>query len=157
MESAIYLTKLHLDNLINYAKSSPEKEICGLLLGDIVDGVTGIYKLKNFIPIRNISDDSYIEYIMEPNELLSVLKQTKHFDNNNELSIIGVFHNHPYWSPKPSIYDIEGAGYAGIYLIYSNKDDSIEAWFNEGSDDPNVTYALYKGEKKFGQSKIIII
>lgn len=156
MSSELYLTYDNLDKLIHYAKTSTEKEVCGLIVGDIISQELGIFRMHDFVPINNVSPNNEIEYIPEPSEYLSVLMSTKHLDPQAKYSIIGVFHTHPKWPPIPSLQDIEMAGIAGIYIIYSNKYNSIKAWFNEGSQDPNITYAIFQGEKKFGPSKLII-
>jgi proteasome lid subunit RPN8/RPN11 len=151
-KSGLLLTFTQLNELIDYAKTSPDKEICGAIMGTIVDQSLGLYKMVNFIPITNVAGHGVADYVMDPNELLNkVLMNSKlHMNPVAPLSFIGVFHNHPYWRPIPSVMDIEGAGYAGIYVIYSNKYNDIMAWYNEGSEDPNVTTATHNGTEGFG-------
>jgi len=152
------LTYTQLNELINYAKTSPHKEVCGAIMGKVVDQDTGLYKMVNFIPIKNVAGHGVADYIMHPNELLGkvIMNSKLHMNPKAPLSFVGVFHNHPYWKPIPSEMDIEGAGYAGIYVIYSNLYDDIMAWHNEGSNDPNVTTATYKGNRGFGGAYLLI-
>lgn len=154
----ILLTYMQLQELINFAKSSPHKEICGAIMGNIIDESIGIYKMIKFIPIKNIASEGVADYVMDGNELLNkvIMNSKLHMNPKAPLSFIGVFHNHPYWRPIPSEMDINGAGYAGIYIIYSNQYDDIMAWYNQGSDDSNVTTAVCKGNRGFGEAYLYI-
>lgn len=154
----LLLTYIQLNELINYAKTSPDKEICGAILGNVIDKDNGLYKMVNFVPIKNVAGEGVADYVMDPNELFNkVLKHSKiHFDPTAPLSFVGVFHNHPYWRPYPSEMDIEGAGYAGIYVIYSNLYNDIIAWYNEGSDDSNISSATNNGNRGFGNAYLYI-
>ena len=154
----LLLTYTQLNELINYAKTSPNKEICGAIMGNIVDKDSGLFKMVNFIPIKNVAGYGVADYVMDGNELLSKVlnKSQLHMNPKAPLSFIGVFHNHPYWRPFPSEMDIEGAGYAGIYVIYSNLYNDIMAWYNEGSDDSNVATATYGGNRGFGGAYLYV-
>lgn len=154
----LLLTYSQLNELINYAKTSPNKEICGAIMGNIIDKDLGLYKMVNFIPIENVAGYGVADYKMNGNELLSkVLKNSRlHMNPKAPLSFIGVFHNHPYWRPIPSEMDIDGAGYAGIYVIYSNLYNDIMAWYNEGSDDSSVATATYRGDRGFGGAYLYV-
>ena len=118
----LMLTYIQLNELINYAKTSPDKEICGAIMGQVVDQGEGLYKMVNFVPITNVAGVGVADYIMDPNELLHkvLMNSNIHMNPKAPLSFVGVFHNHPYWRPFPSSMDVEGAGYAGIFVIYSN-------------------------------------
>ena len=154
----ILLTYIQLQEVISYAKTSPHKEICGAIMGTVVDEEKGIYKMVEFIPISNIAGVGIADYIMDGNELLNkVLVNSKiHMNPKAPLSFIGVFHNHPYWRPIPSSMDVDGAGYAGIYIIYSNMYDDVMAWYNEGSNDHDVATATYEGNKGFGNAYLYV-
>lgn len=156
--SGLLLTYIQLKDLINYAKTSPHKEICGAIMGNVIDQVHGLYKMVNFIPIQNVAGEGVADYVMDANELMTkVLSQSQiHMNPKAPLSFVGVFHNHPYWRPIPSEMDIDGAGYAGIYIIYSNIYDDIMAWYNEGSDDHNVNTAMHGGHRGFDKSYLYI-
>jgi len=114
--------------------------------------------MVKFVPIKNVAGEGVADYVMNPNELMArVLSQSQiHMNPKAPLSFIGVFHNHPYWRPIPSVWDIDGAGYAGIYVIYSNLYDDVMAWYNEGSDDSNVATATYEGNRGFGGAYLYI-
>ncbi|KKM93332.1 hypothetical protein LCGC14_1209470 [marine sediment metagenome] len=154
----ILITYTQVCELINYAKTSPHKEICGAIMGKVISWEEGLYKMVKFIPITNVAAVGVGDYVMDGNELLDkVLTQSNiHMDHNAPLAFIGVFHNHPYWRPIPSSMDKDGAGYAGIYVIYSNQYDDLMAWYNEGSDDPSVTKATYKGNADFGPAYLFV-
>lgn len=154
----LMLTFAQLNELIKYAKTSPDKEICGAIMGNIIDKDKGIFKMVKFIPIKNVAGHGVADYIMDPGELLNkvLLHSQLHMDPKAPLSFIGVFHNHPYWRPIPSEMDIDGAGYAGIYVIYSNLYDDVMGWYNEGSDDSSVATATYKGNRGFGGAYLYV-
>jgi proteasome lid subunit RPN8/RPN11 len=157
-KTGLLLTYIQLNELIDYAKTSPDKEICGAIMGNIIDKDSGLYKMVNFIPIKNVAGAGIADYVMDGNELLNkvLINSNVHMNPKAPLSFIGVFHNHPYWRPIPSEMDIDGAGYAGIYVIYSNLYKDIMAWYNEGSDDPNIATARYKGTRGFGGAYLLI-
>lgn len=157
-KTGLLLTYIQLNELIDYAKTSPDKEICGAIMGNIIDKDSGLYKMVNFIPIKNVAGAGIADYVMDGNELLNkvLINSNVHMNPKAPLSFIGVFHNHPYWRPIPSEMDIDGAGYAGIYVIYSNLYKDIMAWYNEGSDDSNIATARYKGTRGFGGAYLLI-
>jgi len=152
------LTYIQLQELVNYAKGWPNKEICGAIMGTVISPTDGIYKMVKFIPITNVAGVGVADYIMDPNELYNkvLAKSNIHTDLKAPLAFIGVFHNHPYWRAIPSIMDIDGAGYAGIYVIYSNQYDDVMAYYNEGSDDPDIAEATYKGNRGFGNAYLYV-
>ncbi len=154
----ILLTYLQLQELIDFAKKSPHKEICAAIMGNIIDSSVGTYKMVKFIPIKNVAKEGIGDYIMDGNELLNkvIINSKLHMNPKAPLSFIGVFHNHPYWRPFPSEMDIDGAGYAGIYIIYSNQYDDVMSWYNQGSDDSDVTTAVYEGNRGFGGAYLYI-
>ena len=154
----ILLTYIQLQELISYAKTSPHKEICGAIMGKVISWEKGLFKMVKFIPITNIAGVGIADYVMDGNELLNkvLAKSQLHMDINAPLAFIGVFHNHPYWRPIPSSMDIDGAGYAGIYIIYSNQYDDVMAWYNEGSDNSDVAEATYKENKGFGNAYLYV-
>jgi len=154
----LLLTYTQLNELIQYAKTSPDKEICGAIMGNVIDKDFGLYKMVSFVPIKNIAGVGVADYVMDGNELLSkVLNNSQvHMNPKAPLSFVGVFHNHPYWRPIPSEMDIEGAGYAGIYVIYSNLYNDLMAWYNEGSDDSSVATATYRGDRGFGGAYLYV-
>jgi len=150
----LFLSYTQLQELVNYAKTSPNKEICGAIIGTVVNQEKGIYKMIKFIPIKNVAEEGVADYIMDGNELLNkvLINSQLHMNPKSALSFIGVFHNHPWWRPIPSEMDIQGAGYAGIYIIYSNLYDDLMAWYNEGSDDPKISTAMHQENVGFGNA-----
>lgn len=156
--NTLLTTYTQVQQLINYAKTSPYKEICGAIMGEVRDSEEYVYDMVEFVPITNIAPEGIADYIMDPNELLQkvLMRSSIHMDPNSPLAFIGVFHNHPYWRPIPSEMDIEGAGYTGIYIIYSNLYDDLMVWLNQGSDDPNVTTAMHNGNRGFDRACICI-
>lgn len=154
----LLLTYVQLMELINYGKTSPHKEVCGAIMGQVIDAQKGIYKMVSFIPITNVAGTGVADYEMDANELMHkvLMNSQLHFNPAAPLSFVGVFHNHPYWRPIPSEMDIDGAGYAGIYVIYSNQYDDTMAWINEGSDDSSISSAVHNNARGFGSAYLLI-
>lgn len=148
------MTYKDLNNIVEYAKTSPDREICAALLG--VDMADGNFRLKELVPIKNVAGKGVADYICDQGELLNVLMKTSLMNPASNARFIGVFHNHPYWRPHPSEMDIDGAGFAGVYIIYSNIYDDMMAWYNEGSFDSSVTYAVNDGKRGFRATEIIL-
>jgi proteasome lid subunit RPN8/RPN11 len=157
-KNIILLTYPQLQEMIQHAKSSPHKEICGAMMGIILNKEKNIYRFIKYIPIDNVAGIGVADYIMDGNQLLHkvLMESNIHGNPASPLSFVGVFHNHPYWRPIPSEMDKNGAGFAGVYIIYSNLYDDVMAWYNEGSDDHNITTAMYDGQIGFGPAYICI-
>ena len=113
------------EQLRNYGRSNSNQEVCGIL--------TGVKKEDHwvagrFIPVDNIDEaTNYQHYKMEPNQLLDALLETTHANEDADEDFVGIFHTHPNNQPRPSVFDIEGAGYNVFYVIYSPKHDN---WTN---------------------------
>lgn len=118
--------------LISYGNKFPSQEVCGALIG-ISDQSS--YTCTDFIKLTNVStEDQGHNYVPDPNEFFNVLKTTTHFSQKNTRQLVGIFHTHPHHLPIPSITDIEGAGYAGIYIIYSPKYTKLNAFYYDGNE-----------------------
>jgi proteasome lid subunit RPN8/RPN11 len=122
------------EQLKNYGKKSYPGECCGLLTGTT-------HKINNEIrsipfewhPIDNVSKEPYKwDYVMDPNQYMNVLKNTTLFNKKSAIELAAIFHTHPHNSPIPSQYDIIGAAWYTVYLIYGVSTDSMAAWFWNG-------------------------
>lgn len=138
-----------LMEMINFAEDKGKsEEIIFILSGKIIKNtyhISTVYQIENILHSAN-------EYC--PNKELFLQFITTRYGDKK---FIGIFHNHPFWPEKPSEKDINNAGFAGIYLIYSNISKNISTWVNEGSDDPSVNYAMYNNNKGLGPAKLEII
>ena len=98
-----------LEEIVAHAKRCHPKEGCGLVMGS--PSAPG----ARFIPMRNIAD-SATEYEMEPQELISELRDAR----NRGEQLIAICHSHPNGPAIPSRYDIERAYYPeAAHLIVS--------------------------------------
>ena len=110
---------------------SPHEEICGALLGK-KNGKEII--IEDYIPLTNVSDNKLVHYIPDPNEWFQVLQKTT-LDKDSEISLVGIYHTHPQSPPIASTTDIEEAGYAGIYIIYSPRYKKANTYYYDGDED----------------------
>ena len=127
------ITKDIVNAMITYGDNSPDTEVCGALVGK---ANKSSYTCTEFIPIQNVSNkNKEVHYIPDQNEFFNVLKTTTHFNTQNNLDLVGIFHTHPHHAPIPSSTDIMGAGYAGIYIIYSPKFKEIKSYYYDGHEN----------------------
>lgn len=124
-----------MEELKLYGKKLWPGECCGLLTG-----IT--HKINNetrsipfeWHPIDNVSKEPYKwDYIMDPNQYMSVLKKTTLFNKKSAIELTAIFHTHPSNLPIPSQYDIIGAAWHTVYLIYGVTINSMAAWFWDGT------------------------
>ncbi len=126
------ISKEIYENLISYGNKFSSKEVCGALVGYAGQST---YTCDQFTALTNISKkDQGVHYIPDPNEFFNVLSTTKQFDKTNLKDLVGIFHTHPNHLPIPSHTDINGAGYKGIYLIYSPKYNQLNGFYYDGDE-----------------------
>ena len=126
------ITKDVYDSIISYGKNFPSQEVCGALVGYSNQSV---YTCDEFKKLSNVSEmDQGVHYTPDPNEFFGVISKTAHFDKANKKELVGIFHTHPHHLPIPSATDINGAGYKGVYLIYSPKYDKLNAYYYDGNE-----------------------
>jgi len=144
------VTKEILEAMIKYGDNSPDLEVCGALIGETDESS---YTCTEFIPLTNRSNkDKAVHYIPDQNEFFKVLQRTTHFDKSSKLDLVGIFHTHPHHAPIPSHTDIFGAGYAGIYVIYSPKYKEIKSYYYDGQEStrffsPSNILTINKGQR----------
>ncbi len=123
-----------MEQLKSYGKKHYPEECCGLLTG-----VT--HKINNetrsipseWHPIDNVSKETFKwDYIVDPNQYMNVLRKTTLFNKKAAIELTAIFHTHPNGGPVPSQYDIIGAAWHTVYLIYGVAIDSMAAWFWNG-------------------------
>lgn len=119
-----------IEELKLYGKRHWPGECCGLLTG-----VT--HEMKSipveWHPIDNVSNEPYKwDYVMDPNQYMNVLKKTTLFNKNAGIELTAIFHTHPNGQPVPSQFDITGAAWHTVYLIYGVSINSMAAWFWNG-------------------------
>lgn len=106
----------HLQLMREQALSCLPEEACGLISGELRGGV---WQAAQIHPVTNELHSS-TRFRMAPKEQWSVLKS---IDENNE-SLIGIYHSHPQGPPEPSTTDLLEFAYPGVvYLIWSQDED----------------------------------
>lgn len=98
-----------VNQLLHYAQSSPEAEVCGLLGGRA--GHPG-----SFHPVRNAAPHPASRYALDPEDQAQALRRMR--EAGEEL--FAVFLSHPAAPPEPSAADLEVAAHPdALYLIAS--------------------------------------
>jgi proteasome lid subunit RPN8/RPN11 len=116
--------------LTSYALDGYPKEICGLFLGDIENNKSIV---KEYFPITNVSpSETKWDYVPDPNEYMKILSQTSLFRPKSYKELACIFHTHPRGIGVPSIFDVKGASWHTVYLIYGMSDKTFRAWFWNG-------------------------
>ena len=112
-----------INQITKTALSSPNKEICGLLLGINKDNeLRGL----EFHQVENISKyDSEIDYQMNPQQVMNILKNTKKFNKKLNIELIGIVHSHPNGLAFPSMVDINQVAYKLPYLIFGVAENKL--------------------------------
>ena len=96
-----------LDRITAEAIASPDREICGLLLGT-PDGITEAR------PCRNVAADPAIRFEIEPAALLAAHRAAR----RGGAAVIGHYHSHPSGLAEPSPRDAADAVPDGsVWLI----------------------------------------
>lgn len=106
------ITKAVFKQLVDACKREFPKEACGLIAGvkrneDLF--IRGIY------PLRNITNSSFI-YETDAEEVYNAFISIE----KRELSVLGIYHSHPFSRAEPSELDRRTAFYPGVvYVIVS--------------------------------------
>jgi len=98
-----------VNQLLHYAQTSPDLEICGL-----IGAKNGIP--NNSYPIKNAAITPDCRFQMEPQEQIEAMRQMR--ERGEEL--FAIFHSHPAAPAEPSTADLEQAAYPdALYIIIS--------------------------------------
>lgn len=153
MDSSFVIRFNHdiLGMMLAHGHSNLQDEVCALGLGH-KNGQ--IWDMTKFCPIDNVVKDSDFEgirkqmnvnpntdYIPHPEQFVSTMMLTKHYNVDADFDLVVIFHTHPHNHPRPSFTDILGAGYEAVYIIYSplyremsfNYQDGINQGFNNAN------------------------
>jgi proteasome lid subunit RPN8/RPN11 len=106
---AIALPRSLVNQLLHYAQSSPDLEICGLI--GARNGLPG-----TCYPVRNIAEQPDCRFALDPEEQINAMRRMG--ERGEEL--FALFHSHPAAPAEPSATDLEQAAYPdALYLIVS--------------------------------------
>lgn len=125
-----------LTTIKNYGLKHFPHECCGMLTGDIrnKEGIKFSYP-KTWYPIDNKSnEDNKWDYVMDPNQYMNILQKTNIMYKKSNIHLSALFHTHPHNNPIPSQYDVIGAAWKTVYLIYGVLSDDLAAWYWTGKE-----------------------
>lgn len=108
-QAPIALPRALVNQLLHYAQSSPDLEICGLVGGK--DGAPA-----TCYPVRNAAEQPERRYLLDPEEHINTLRAMRERGED----LFAIFHSHPQAPAEPSATDLELAAYPeALYLIVS--------------------------------------
>lgn len=109
--TTLFLTTRQFQHLCQQAASQPGYEVCGLIGGRWQKSVAYAHES---VSIPNISPRPDAHFIMSQSQLETTLRRFY----RNKLSLVSIYHSHPFGPPHPSEQDIADSNYAdAIYLI----------------------------------------
>jgi proteasome lid subunit RPN8/RPN11 len=105
----IVLPRPLVNQLLHYAQSSPDAEVCGMI------GGTG-NQPSTCYPISNSATETDCRYTLDPDETAQILASL----NAKGETLFGIFHSHPRQPAVPTTEDLATANYPdALYLIVS--------------------------------------
>jgi len=138
MTSIILNEKLY-KKLIETGLESPNKEVCGLLLGKKENNN---WIVEDFYQITNITNGlEIIDYQMNPQEVMNVLKNTTKFNKKADKELVGIWHTHPNGVAVPSYIDVDRVAYPVPYIIFGLGENKMKTYI---IDKKNKNYTLIK-------------
>lgn len=107
--NVVRLPRAIVDQLLEWARQSPDEEICGLVSRD----QSGF---KKCYAIANIAADKKHFFIMEPQAQIVALRDMR----EQGATLAAIYHSHPDTPALPSATDIKQHQYSDVpYLIIS--------------------------------------
>ncbi len=129
LEKTLVITKSQKQILVEHAKKHAPNESCALLFGK---EDTDICTVKDVFLTDN-TENSPINFTISNEALLKGYKEAE----NKNLEVVGIFHSHPDSKAVPSATDKKFMEVNPvIWVIFSNKFDTIEAYILESEIKP---------------------
>ena len=101
-----------LEGIYAHAREGRPQEVCGLLAGR---SSTDVHTVVSAFRVRNASDRSIVEYVLDPEEHL---RATIRVEDELGLEVVGFYHSHPAGPPRLSATDAARATWPGAsYLL----------------------------------------
>jgi desampylase len=114
-------SKLHRD-LLALAAGSPDREVCGLLVGE--------GNIDSVLKTANVATDPSRSFEIDPVALFAAIRA----ERAEQRKILGYFHSHPVSPPKPSRRDTEMAPVDGkIWVIIG--EGKVTAWRKNATNE----------------------
>ncbi|MES2096274.1 MAG: M67 family metallopeptidase [Pseudomonadota bacterium] len=109
------ISRADVDRLLGEAATSPDGEVCGLLLGAglRVDAVRAC---------RNVAENPGRSFEIDPAALIAAYRAAR----NGGPGVIGHYHSHPTGTPEPSARDAAAAHGGEVWMIMAG--GAIQAW-----------------------------
>lgn len=110
--------------MISHGESILDEEVCGVFTGLLNDAGAVI---TQFTPVKNVHENKSM-YKPDPQEFINIMYQTTRLKKDASKDFVGIFHTHPNNRPYDSVFDREGVGHYGIYIIYSPKHKTLATY-----------------------------
>jgi proteasome lid subunit RPN8/RPN11 len=108
------MSQMHFDAIRRHGEQTYPHECCGVLLGQIDEGVSTVVDAVSAENTR--SDSAHNRYQIAPQELIRIQQEARRRD----LDIVGFYHSHPDHPAHWSKTDLEEAHWIGCsYVITS--------------------------------------
>lgn len=91
-----------MNEVIHYCKDIAPEEACGVWFGK--KNKNGEIEIKKFKGVTNISSEPMNNFLMDPQQWISLIYETQH---HPQLELVGIFHSHPESLAIPSKKDME--------------------------------------------------
>ena len=130
MSRWIFIPEAMLKRIAERCNDTPFKEACGLITGADLD--KKVYYAEDSFYVKNIRQkESNIDYLMEPQEQMNILKKTTIINKKADHDLVAIWHSHPlpFGVPIPSPIDVAQVSYNVIYIIYGMKEKKFRAWY----------------------------
>lgn len=95
-----------LASVLAEAAASPDAEVCGLLLGQVL-------RVEHVVSCRNVADEPTSAFEIDPQALIAAHKAAR----AGGPAVIGHYHSHPTGSAEPSTRDAAAARGGEVWLI----------------------------------------
>ena len=121
---ALTLGKAELDEIVKHALETYPYECCGLLIRRQSDRKIAVKAVRS----SDVHEgNKRTRYMLDPLEFYRAEKEAE----KEGLTVVGVYHSHPDYPPKPSAHDAEEAWPTLSYLIVSvsaGRINSVASW-----------------------------
>jgi desampylase len=110
MGMGLEISRSALATILADANASPDREICGLLLGEG-------RRVTEIVPCRNVADDPEIAFEIDPSALIAAHRAAR----DGGPAVLGHYHSHPFGPASPSPRDAAAAGEPGAVWIVAGQ------------------------------------
>jgi len=117
----IRISRVLLAHMLEQAAASPDREICGLLLGE-GDRVSAV------LPAANVADDPARRFEIDPAVLLRAHREARRGGEQ----VLGHYHSHPSGAARPSRCDADLAHGDGTLWLLCTPGGDYALWRAEG-------------------------